>query len=98
VTFDTDGKLILREYREVYTRNEIGAVIKKVTYNGDGSMKEKESTTYQYDERGNWIQSIDLQCDVTNDELPCKPTRIDYRGITYHSETGRERSEQNTLP
>lgn len=82
-SYNGDGSL---DFREVYTRNEKGNVTEVLTYDGAGSLTQREISEYEYDERGNWVKSIDRECDVAAAESPCKPTRVDYQFITYHSE------------
>jgi hypothetical protein len=74
------------EFRKVFIRNEKGNIIEKLTYDRNGSLKDRELSTYEYDDIGNWVKSLDWVCNVANEKLPCKPTRIDRRIITYHSE------------
>lgn len=76
-----------------YKFNEQGQMIEMAEFNGDGTLRRKTSTAYEYDLQGNWIKSIESEFITEGEKSFFKPTRIDYRFISYHSENARQKAQ-----
>lgn len=84
------------QFKDVRVYNDKGLVIELTHLTNDPSLNSKTITTYEYDSYGNWIKSIDSKLVLENGKTFFKPDRVDYRIITYYSETGSAKSRRKT--
>ncbi|HEY1654831.1 MAG TPA: hypothetical protein VGF86_06955 [Candidatus Tumulicola sp.] len=79
--FDADGK----PYgSSTFERDPAGHVTREVIAFGDGRSA-IEAYTYEFDERGNWVEEFDSSNDPDSGVTEIVPTGILFRTITYYS-------------
>ena len=89
--YDSQGKVIAKywfttkvwltlklTYKNTYKYNSQGDLIEEILYKNDGSIENKRSYEYEYDNQGNWIRAIEY-------DTKEKPQYIIIRKIEYYN-------------
>lgn len=84
---------------ENYKYDDKGNISEMTLLNADGSLREKEVYTYEYDFVGNWTRMTTSIALIEGGKLVFEPTEVTYRTITYYlDETLAKMVQQASSP